>query len=327
MYNKHLLYYKDYLKELQWRFSYVLGGILLAIWVSYGQRDIIFYLLVESLEGVINNSSSWQGWLVGETSSNSTMIYLKITEAFNLSIYLCVVVSLLVSLPLFWLQVWFFLVPALYLKEETFLRRLILGSFFFLVPSLMFTKNLLLPQIWSFFLSFDQSFPNISYMPSMMPYVQLSLNIYGAIIISSQGPLLIYWLTHWQWIPEEFWVEKRAWIIMALLVWAAFITPPDLYSLCIIVFPLCIFYELFLWFNFCKKAFHNIAASLEIRNSASYPNNHPFFFCLPYSFSLPYDKEEKKKIRCFGLKGIKSEEIRKGGKEINRERKEGRVKK
>jgi Sec-independent protein secretion pathway component TatC len=78
---------------------------------------------------------------------------------------------------LFWLQIYFFIGPALYKKEQKNFIIIIFISYFLLIFATYFIQEYLLPQAWSFFLSFGENSnnfneisgieKNLSYIPSL----------------------------------------------------------------------------------------------------------------------------------------------------------------
>ena len=245
------------LKELKLRLSYLSLAFLLTTLIAFSQRDLFFYMLLKPLDNILN---------LKDPSLASPMLYLKMTEAFQAQITLSLLMGLLLLLPLFWIQAWFFFSPGLYRKEQKLFFALILSSFLFLSLGLIFTKDYLIPRVWSFFLSFSHLepgsgsslVPDFSYFPSLIPYLNLSFEIFAAIIMSSQLPIILFLLIHWKWVNEDLLVKRRPFFIIFFLIWGALLSPPDLWSQILIFLPLFSLYEFILLFLFCRRALHTI---------------------------------------------------------------------
>jgi len=258
---------QSYLQEFRWRSFYWLIGFLWALVAAYGKREVFIFLLTEPLLQVVPSEKA------------GALIYLKITEAFFAQIYLSLLVAALASSSLFWIQCWFFLAPALYWQEQRLFLRLLWASYSFLLGALFFTKDLLLPQAWSFFLSFswlpslgEESRETFSYFPSLIPYLNLSLEVYSGLLLTSQLPIILFLMVHWNWMGESFLVKSRPWVILILLIWGGLISPPDLLSQLLIFFPLFLIYEGMIWILFCWRAlpaaFHYKKSSNEAKENS-----------------------------------------------------------
>ena len=203
-------------------------------------------------------------------------VYLNITEAFTTQLQISIVMGIFISLPIFWIQIYFFLAPGLYKKEQNILFILGVISQTLLLLSTFFTKDFLLPQAWSFFLSFgdntgfitetifnpdqltqenstQETNSSLSYMPSLGPQVTLFIEIIFAIILTSQLPIIFFLIIHWGYVRRNFLVKGRPWVIILILLWSAIISPPDLFSQIFVFIPLFTLYELTVFFLFCKK--------------------------------------------------------------------------
>lgn len=245
------------LKELKLRLKYLGLGFILTSLISFSQRDLFFYILLKPLDQILHPK---------DPSLANPILYLKMTEAFQAQITLSLLMGLLLVLPLFWIQAWFFLSPGLYRKEQKLLLSLIFSSFLFLSLGLVFTKDYLIPRVWSFFLSFshleagsgDSLVSDFSYLPSLIPYLNLSFEIFAAIIMSSQFPIILFLLIHWKWVNEDLLVKRRPFFIIFFLIWGALLSPPDLWSQILIFLPLFSLYEFILLFLFCRRALHKL---------------------------------------------------------------------
>jgi sec-independent protein translocase protein TatC len=56
-------------------------------------------------------------------------------------------------------------------------------------------------------------------------------------------PILVYFLTKIGLITPDFLVKNRKYMFVLLLILAAIITPPDMFSQILVVIPLAILYE------------------------------------------------------------------------------------
>jgi len=254
--------------ELRFRIVYYFLGVFFAAIYAYNQKEILLYRLFRSLntlpfsEAPLGNLGS----PLTETLPKGTfdgvfgqkeIVFLEITEAFYTELTMVLVISLFISLPLFWIQTWFFLAPGLFSKEQLLLAVMGLCSWLLILGFSFFTEDFLLPKAWAFFLSFgdlssldtsaiaEGTFGggmNLRYLPSIALYWKIFFQILLAMILSSQFPIILFLLIHWNWLTNDFLIKGRPWWIIFFLFWGALLSPPDLFSQFIIFFPLFFFF-------------------------------------------------------------------------------------
>jgi sec-independent protein translocase protein TatC len=253
--------------ELRYRVSFLFSGFVFASIIGFVKKDIILNKLLNSLPSNLfsNNDPSGQT----DIGKATNIVFLEITEAFSTQIYMIFILALFVSLPLFWIQFWFFLAPGLYSNEQKFLGLIALSSCLLILGMVWITESFLLPKAWTFFLSFGdmrtlniESWENnLSFLPSIALYWKLFLNILLAMSISSQFPIILILMIHWQWLKTDRLRKSRPWFILGFLIWGAILSPPDIFSQFFIFSPLFICYETIVFFTYCHERWDSITSS------------------------------------------------------------------
>lgn len=238
--------YREYITEIYWRLIYSFIGFTFGSIAAYSEKDNLLYALIQPLRQALNHE---------DHLDKVSFVFLRITEAFTSEIYLSVLVSLFAATPILWVHIWFFLAPGLYKHEQRSLGLILIISWTLLLGAFYFSNNYLLPQAWSFFLSFANlnKDTNLAYLPSLVPYINISLEIFFGILLTSQLPILFFLIIHWNWFDAEKLVALRPWVVLVFLFWAGLISPPDLYSQVFIFIPLYFFYESAIFLLTCKK--------------------------------------------------------------------------
>ena len=284
---------QTYLKEIQWRTFYLILGFFFSLVIAQKERQMILSFLVLPLNELSKKSLDQSPEVFSENifaleEEPLNFVFLQISEALTIQIQLSFLLGLFVSIPSFWLHIWFFFGPALYQKEQKTLLQIGVLSQILLVLSTQFTQKFLLPNAWAFFLSFgdlgntstlsnsmdplfflestekdlevlaekkalkDQSM-HLSQLPSLGPQVSFFMEICFAIILTAQLPIVFFLMIHWGWLKESLLVNSRPWFILFLLLWAALISPPDIWSQFLIFLPLFAIQELVVFFSFFEK--------------------------------------------------------------------------
>lgn len=252
--------YGKYTREIKWRVGSIGIGWIIASIYTYKKREVFFAILFQPLEKILNEPTH--------------IVYGEPTEAFSGEIGLVLTIGLLFSIPLIWIQIWFFMAPSLYKNEQKRLKKGILLSILLLGIGIEGTKEYILPKAWAFFLSFgkweENWIENMTYLPMLNPYMEMSKKLFVAIMLSTQLPMGMVILMQRKWINEETLIKIRPWVILILLLWAALITPPDLLSQLGIFLPLFILYEGFIWYKLCQKEWrtNETTSYIETRNKS-----------------------------------------------------------
>ena len=217
----------DHLADLRVRLINSLYGILLGFGFCYYFSESIFNIIREPIQPFLPS-----GGLIFTGPMDKFMAHIKIS----------IMGAVILTCP-FWLyQVWLFVAPALYKKEKRYaLGFIVSGSFLFILGSL-FTYFIVLPMAFKFLMTFggDIDKPMISIEEYMSFFTHTSL-AFGA---AFEMPLVISTLGMLGLVSQKFLKEKRRYAVMLLAIISAIITPPDLLSMVLMLFPMVILYEI-----------------------------------------------------------------------------------
>lgn len=183
-------------------------------------------------------------------------IVTDIIELFSIKLYVASVLSGLISLGLFLGQCWWFLAPGLYKKDNQ------LVFFFIITFSLTFLGfsygiyTFLLPQMWSFFLSYhtmrDPTILMITFEPHLFDYLTLLFQTVFYMLLLLQYPLILIILLRMKIFHLGQFIQYRKVLYLQLFILSSFIAPPDLISQSILCIGLVgslesvFFYECFI---------------------------------------------------------------------------------
>ncbi len=237
--------YLSHLKELRNRILYIFIFLLIAFCVFFYNASFIGELLSKPLFQVLENPE------------DRRMIFTGLPEVFVSNLKISLFASFLITLPFIIIQTVLFLSPAMYKKEKDFFFPI-----FFLIPLLfllgiMFAYFLLIPLIWEFFISFENIFSsgiNVELESRYSEYMKLIMFLLLASGISFEFPILLIILVKLKILNVKILRRNRKYFFIAILIFSAIFTPPDIISQLGIAIPLIIFYEFSLVFiNFFFK--------------------------------------------------------------------------
>jgi sec-independent protein translocase protein TatC len=154
--------------------------------------------------------------------------------------------DLVLSFPYIVKNIWDFMLPALYNKEKKFIKSIVLSSTLLFCFGILFCFFAILPFIVKFGLSFSS--PHMQPVFGVSNIVTLSLNLSVVFGIMFQFPLITYSLIKSGVVSYESVKSKRSYVVVAILIIAAILTPPDVVSQLMLATPTYLLFELGLLF-------------------------------------------------------------------------------
>ena len=236
----------DHLIELRKRLLYCISAMVVTGAVCFYFSNDILAFLVEPLK---------KGF--GETTG--TLVYTKLYEAFFVKLKIAVFGGFFCSFPIIANQLWAFVAPGLYAKEKKALLPFILATpvLFLMGASLAYYG--VMPTAFHFFLGFqgDTGGVKVEALPSIDSYLSLVMQFILAFGISFLLPVLVMLLNRAGIVSRAQLVGMRRYMIVAAVIVAAVLTPPDALSQVMLAVPLILLYEFTLiaiWFTDRRKA-------------------------------------------------------------------------
>ncbi|MCD4664873.1 MAG: twin-arginine translocase subunit TatC [Bacteroidales bacterium] len=180
------------------------------------------------------------------------LIFLAPTEGFIVHIKVAVFAGIILSLPVIFYQLWHFISPGLYKKEQRYIPMIVLFSVFFFLTGAFFCYFIIIPFGLNFLLSFNTEQLEASIqIKEYLKFVTLLIMVFGAIF---ELPLLSYFLTKMGILTPEFMRKNRRYGIVLIFVCAAILTPPDIVTQLFLAGPLILLYEISIWVS--KSVYH-----------------------------------------------------------------------
>ncbi|WP_240596650.1 twin-arginine translocase subunit TatC [Rhodohalobacter barkolensis] len=228
----------DHLEELRWRILKGLVGVLFGVIVAFFFRDFII-----------------QQFILGPARADFFMYQIMPIDAVDLSLIsrrlpgqfftywgTLIVAGGIIGSPILIYQLWAFVEPALETGEKikTFLNAMFINFFFLL--GISFGYFILVPFAVQFFTQFiiDTVISNEFDINEYFTSVAMWTLACGVIF---QIPVVSYYLSKVGLLTPEIMKAYRRHAIVAVMIVAAFLTPPDPVSQLMIAIPLLFLYQ------------------------------------------------------------------------------------
>ncbi len=168
-------------------------------------------------------------------------VFISPAELLLANFKIALIGGLIIAAPLLIIQIWLFVSPGLNKKERSYVSASILmGGVFFLIGA-MFSYYMVIPTMLVFFMGFQMDI--IEPMISFSSYLSFILSTVVAFGIIFELPILMILLTRFGIVKISFIKRNRKYIILAIFVVAAIITPPDVISQLLLALPMIILTE------------------------------------------------------------------------------------
>ncbi len=175
-------------------------------------------------------------------SERFQVINTSLAGQFNLHMKISLVTGLAVAMPYVLWEFWRFVRPALTPREIAGTRWFVAsvsGCFF---TGLLFGYFIMVPLSINFFANYQVS-AEITNMIDIGDYLSTVIVVTMACAFVFELPVLIYYLTRMGIVTSAFLKRYRRHAFVVLLVISAIITPPDIFSLILVILPLYGLYE------------------------------------------------------------------------------------
>ncbi len=219
----------EHLAELRQRLIYSVVGFLIGMIICFTVWNPIFNFLTQPLCSAMA--------LKGHTDCG--LILIKLQEGFFVAISISLMGGLILSFPLISYQMWRFVAPGLYKSEKGAFLPFLLASPFMFFLGAAFAFYVVTPLAFDFFLGFQQggsvltedmtenATAGIAFQGSAQEYLSLTIKFIVAFGLCFQLPVLLTLMGKAGLVSSEGLGNVRKFAVVAILVLAALVTPPD----------------------------------------------------------------------------------------------------
>ncbi len=219
----------EHLAELRQRLIYSFVAFIIGMIICFTIWNPIFDFLTHPL----CSAMALRG------HSDCGLILIKLQEGFFVAISISLLGGLVLSFPVIGFQMWRFVAPGLYKTEKNAFLPFIVASplMFFLGAS--FAYYVVTPLAFDFFLGFqqtgsvldgedvDNAAAGIAFQGSAQEYLSLTIKFIVAFGMCFQLPVLLTLMGKAGLVSAEGLGNVRKYAVVAILVLAALVTPPD----------------------------------------------------------------------------------------------------
>ncbi|MDX9771924.1 MAG: twin-arginine translocase subunit TatC [Bacteroidales bacterium] len=259
----------QHLEELRWHIIRSLVAVVAGAIIAFIFKNIIFdqIILAPNTPHFITNRLLCQlAELVHVPAlcinqDPVELISIKMSGQFTTHINISLVAGLIIAFPYIFWEFWSFFQPALYDKERKYARGAVTTASLLFLTGVLFGYFIISPLSINFLGSYRVS-NLVTNQINITSYIGSVTSVALSAGITFELPIVVFFLARIGVITPAFMRKYRRHAIVLVLVMAAVITPPDIFSLILVTIPLILLYEvsIFIAARVVRKRAENDAA-------------------------------------------------------------------
>lgn len=222
----------DHLIELRTRIIRGLLALGAGFAVSFYFADEILGFLIQPLKNAF-------------PEGEGQLIFTKLPEVFFVELKVALFAGFMVSFPIIANQLWAFIAPGLYAREKRAFLPFLLATPVLFASGAALAYFVVMPVAFTFFLGFGGTAGglDVQALPSAGDYLSLVMQFILAFGLTFLLPVLLLLLHRAGIVTRAQMTAARRYVIVAIFVVAAIVTPPDPGSQIVLALPLCLLFE------------------------------------------------------------------------------------
>lgn len=211
-------------QRLVWSLLAFAAACVPTLWFSAELYDMLAMPLMQSLP------------------EGSRMIATGVISPFLIPMKIGFFAAFILALPFILYQAWAFVAPGLYQHEKRLALPLVVSSTVLFLVGMLFCYYFVFGQVFGFIAKFAPK--SITVAPDIEAYFNFVLGMFLAFGVAFELPVVVFVLVLTGIVNVAQLREWRGYVIVAIFVVAAVVTPPDVVSQLALAVPMCVLYEL-----------------------------------------------------------------------------------
>ena len=179
--------------------------------------------------------------LLAKLPVGGQMIATAVTTPFFVPMKVAMLTAFVLVLPHTLYQLWAFVAPGLYAHERRFTGPLVVASTLLFLAGMAFAYYLVFPVVFGFITGTAPE--GVAVMTDIGNYLDFVMTLFMAFGMAFEVPVAVLIAVILGWVTPKQLAEWRGYVIVAMFIIAAIITPPDGLSQILLAVPMCLLYE------------------------------------------------------------------------------------
>jgi sec-independent protein translocase protein TatC len=179
--------------------------------------------------------------LRAQLPEGTTLIATGVMAPFMTPFKLALLAAIFLAMPFILYQVWAFVAPGLYRRERRFALPLFVSSVVLFYAGAAFAYFVVFPLAFRFFVGTTPE--GVRMMTDMTQYMDFAVLMFFAFGLAFEIPVATVLLVRTGLVRIEKLTKNRGYVLLAIFIVAAFLTPPDPVSQTLMAVPMYALYE------------------------------------------------------------------------------------
>lgn len=199
-------------------------------------NDFVTFRYIERFMHLFDETFSFEAYDIN-------LISTELSSQFMSHIYVSCVLACLFASPYILYEIFRFVSPALYESEKKYSVRVAVSIYIFFVIGVLMSYFILFPISFRF-LGTYQVDPSVTSTITLDSYITTFTTLVFLTGIIFQLPIIIWLLGKMGFLTDSTLKKYRPYALVIIMVIAAMITPPDIFTLALVTLPIYGLYEL-----------------------------------------------------------------------------------
>ena len=241
----------DHLEELRWHLIRSVLAVMVMAVLAFVFQYVIFTEIIfkpKNPEFWTNRMFSLLADFIGTDAlkinqSDLQLISIKMAGQFLTSIWAAIILGFIGASPVVFFEFWLFIKPALYETEKKYASGAVFFTTILFGLGVLFGYYLIVPLSIHFLASYSISGEVVNQI-NINSYISTVASISLASGVVFLLPIFVFFLSRVGLLTPSFMKKYRRHAYVLMLLLAAIITPPDVFSQIMVAFPLVFLYEI-----------------------------------------------------------------------------------
>lgn len=172
----------------------------------------------------------------------TSMVAIEVISPFLTPLKLTLMLSVFISIPWIFYQIWLFVAPGMYQHEQRIAVPLVAAGTGLFYMGMLFAYFIVMPLIFQFLTATAPE--GVAVMTDISKYLDFVLTLFFAFGVAFQIPIATFLLVKTGVSTPQKLAEKRPYIIVGVFVVGMILTPPDIISQTLLALPMWLLFEI-----------------------------------------------------------------------------------
>lgn len=228
--------------EIQYRLLYLFLSFCITFFTSYVYSFELLFLTIQTI------------------SIPKYFIFTDLPEALQTTIFISILTTFHFLIPLSIYQIWSFFIPGFFFQERQKISKSIIFIFLIILFEGFFILFYIMPELFIFLSSFEIKKETITIQleARILSTILLITKLYFYLLFFFQFPVILFLLFRFNILTAKKISKYRKFTYFFFVIFASFISPPDVFYQGIIAFSFIFLYEVGIWLGFIYEKLKNI---------------------------------------------------------------------